>query len=287
MVRVARGTRSRGADPRGRRLTAAMFVAARVATAALVAGALALPFAAVAAGVEETIARVKRSVVAIGTFERTRSPPFQFRGTAFAIGDGTQVVTNAHVLPTTLAACNRETIAILRPVPPREGSSEPQVQVRAARRVATDGDHDLAVLSIEGGPLPALSLGDSTGVREGRTAYFTGFPIGAVLGPHPATHRALVAAVTPIAIPQPTSGSLDAATVKRIAAGPFPVFQLDGTAYPGNSGSPLYDGETGAVLGVLNMVLVRATKESALTQPSGIAYAVPAEHLRALLARAR
>jgi S1-C subfamily serine protease len=65
------------------------------------------------------------------------------------------------------------------------------------------------------------------------------------------------------------------------------VFQLDGTAYPGNSGSPLYDGETGAVLGVLNMVLVKATKESALAQPSGIAYAVPAEHLRALLARTR
>jgi S1-C subfamily serine protease len=264
-----------------------VIVAARFTTAAIVAGALAMPLAAVAAGVEDTIARVKRSVVAIGTFERTRSPPFQFRGTAFAVGDGTQVVTNAHVLPVTLDAAKRETIAILLPAPPREGSSEPQVQVRAARSVATDHEHDLAVLSIEGGPLPALPLGDSNRVREGQTAYFTGFPIGAVLGPHPATHRALVAAVTPIAIPQPTSGSLDAATVKRIASGPFPVFQLDGTAYPGNSGSPLYDGETGAVLGVLNMVLVKSTKESALTQPSGVAYAVPAEHLRALLAKVR
>ena len=164
-----------------------MIVAARFTTAAIVAGALAMPLAAVAAGVEDTIARVKRSVVAIGTFERTRSPPFQFRGTAFAIGDGTQVVTNAHVLPATLDAAKRETIAILLPAPPREGSSEPQVQVRAARSVATDHEHDLAVLSIEGGPLPALSLGDSNGVREGQTAYFTGFPIGAVLGDRKST----------------------------------------------------------------------------------------------------
>ena len=42
-----------------------------------------------------------------------------------------------------------------------------------------------------------------------------------------------------------------------------------------------------AVLGVINMVLVKATKESALTQPSGISYAIPAEHLRALLAKPR
>jgi S1-C subfamily serine protease len=255
--------------------------------AAIAAVALSWSAAASGANVEDTIARVKGSVVAIGTFDRTRSPPFQFRGTAFAVGDGTRIVTNAHVLPGALDADRRETIAILLPAPPREGSGEPQGRVRAARVIATDASHDLALLSIEGAPLPPLEIGDSSGVREGRTVFFTGFPIGAVLGAHPATHRALVAAVTPIAIPQPTSGSLDAATVKRIASGPFPVFQLDGTAYPGNSGSPLYDGETAAVIGVLNMVLVKATKESALTQPSGIAYAVPSEHVRALLSKDR
>ena len=54
-------------------------------------------------------------------------------------------------------------------------------------------------------------------------------------------------------------------------------------AYPGNSGSPVYDPETGKVLGVINMVFVKGTKESVLTQPSGITYAVPSNHLRALL----
>jgi S1-C subfamily serine protease len=252
--------------------------------------ALAAAFAAMpvpGAAIEDTIARVKRSVVAVGTFERTRSPPFQFRGTGFVVGDGRQIVTNAHVLPATLDKDNRETIAILLPAPPRTGTDEPQVQLRAAKQVAIDPEHDLAVVAIEGVPLAALAVGESSRVREGNTLFFTGFPIGAVLGPHPATHRALVASITPIAIPQATSSKLEAKTIKRIAAGPLAVFQLDGTAYPGNSGSPLYDGESGEVLGVINMVLVKATKESALTQPSGISYAIPAEHLRTLLAKPR
>jgi S1-C subfamily serine protease len=63
------------------------------------------------------------------------------------------------------------------------------------------------------------------------------------------------------------------------------VFQLDATAYPGNSGSPIYDADTGEVLGIINMVLVKSTREAALSQPSGITYAIPVRHLRALLDR--
>jgi serine protease Do len=65
------------------------------------------------------------------------------------------------------------------------------------------------------------------------------------------------------------------------------VFQLDATAFPGNSGSPLYDPATGEVVGILNMVFVKGTKESALTQPSGISYAIPSNFLIELLARAK
>ena len=115
----------------------------------------------------------------------------------------------------------------------------------------------------------------------------TGYPIGAILGPIPATHRGMIAAVTPIAIPQGRAGELNAAVIRRLASGAFPVFQLDATAYPGNSGSPVYDPATGEVLGVVNMVFVKGTKEAALSQPSGITYAVPARHLEALLRTAR
>ena len=123
--------------------------------------------------------------------------------------------------------------------------------------------------------------------REGQEIFFTGYPIGAVLGPYPATHRGIISAITPIAIPQSRAGDLDARTVRRLSSGAFPVFQLDATAYPGNSGSPVYDPDTGEVLGIVNMVFVKGTKEAVLTDPSGITYAVPASYLQSLLKNIR
>lgn len=41
------------------------------------------------------------------------------------------------------------------------------------------------------------------------------------------------------------------------------------------------------VLGVINMVFVKGTKEAVLTRPSGNAYAVPSKHLRELIDKAR
>jgi serine protease Do len=237
------------------------------------------------AGAIDTIQRIKGSVVAVGTFERTRSPQFQFRGTGFAVEDGSLIVTNAHVLPKVLDPAVRETLAIMIPLPDKDDPN--QAQVREATEVATDADSDLALLRISGPALPPLKLGRSGEVREGQEVLFTGYPIGAILGPHPATHRAIIASVTPIAIPLSRAGELSPQTIRRLSAGQYPVFQLDATAYPGNSGSPLYDPATGEVLGVINKVFVQGTKEAALTQPSGITYAVPASHLRALLQQAR
>ncbi|HEY2863998.1 MAG TPA: serine protease [Casimicrobiaceae bacterium] len=239
----------------------------------------------VRAGVIETIERVKGSIVAVGTFERTRSPQFQFLGTGFAVEDGTLIVTNAHVLPRLLDPAQRETVAILIPLPDKDDPN--QAQVREAREVGVDTDSDLALLRIPGPALPAMKIGRSADVREGQELLFTGYPIGAILGPHPATHRALIASVTPIAIPLGRAGALSAQTIRRLSAGQFPVFQLDATAYPGNSGSPLYDPATGEVIGIINKVFVQGTKEAALTQPSGITYAVPASHLQTLLQRQR
>ena len=91
----------------------------------------------------------------------------------------------------------------------------------------------------------------------------------------------------PIAIPQARAAELEPQTVRRLTTGSFPVLQLDATAYPGSSGSPVYDPDTGEVIGIINMVLVKSTKESALSQPSGISYAVPSRHLQALLEKAR
>jgi serine protease Do len=240
---------------------------------------LALTSAARADEVTDTIARAKRSVVAVGTFERSRTPPFQFRGTGFAVGNGTLIVTNAHVLPAVLEPDRNEVLAILTPGSPSGGDG----QVREVRRLAIDLGTDLALLKLDGDPLPALRMRDSDTVKEGQPVLMTGFPIGAVLGPYAATHRGMISAVTPIAIPQGRASDLNPALIRRLTSGPFAVFQLDATAYPGNSGSPIYDPSTGDVLGIVNMVFVKGTKEAALSQPSGITYAVPANHLDALL----
>lgn len=224
----------------------------------------------------DTIARVKASIVAIGTYQAARTPAFRFRGTGFAIGDGNVVATNAHVLAAPVDDANLERLVIAQPL------AGGRIEVQTVRTLASDATHDLALLRIPK-PLPALNLGDAQSVREGRDVRFTGFPIGAALGLYPATHRALIAAITPIAIPLPDGSHLSPGVVRRLGDERFPVFQLDATAYPGNSGSPLYDRDTGAVLGIVNMVFVKETKEAVLAHPSGITYAIPVEHLRELL----
>jgi S1-C subfamily serine protease len=75
---------------------------------------------------------------------------------------------------------------------------------------------------------------------------------------------------------------LNVKLLKRLQE-PYKVFQLDATAYPGNSGSPLYQPETGDVIGIINKVFIQETKENALTKPSGISYAIPVNHLQNLL----
>ena len=235
-----------------------------------------------------TIERVRASVVAIGTFERTRSPQFQFLGTGFAVGDGTIIVTNSHVLPPLLDPARQETIAVLLPGRVKDPKDpKDDIHAREVKQVAIDTSSDLALLKLNGAVLPPLKIRDSDTVREGEDVLFTGFPIGAVLGPFPATHKGMVSAITPIAIPQARAAELEPQTVRRLTSGSFPVLQLDATAYPGSSGSPVYDPDTGEVIGIINMVLVKSTKESALSQPSGITYAVPSRHLQLLLEKVR
>jgi S1-C subfamily serine protease len=244
--------------------------------------ALVTPSPSARAAETDTIARVKRSVVEVGTFQRLRSPQLQFRGTGFVVGEGNTIVTNSHVVAESLAVESGETLAVLIP-----GAAPDSMQVREVRRLAVDPGSDLALLKLEGTPLPALQIRDSANVREGQQILMTGFPLGTLLGPYAATHRGMIAAITPIAIPQGRASELNAAIVHRLASGSFPVFQLDATAYPGNSGSPIYDPESGEVLGIVNMVFVKGTKEAAITQPSGITYAVPASHLLALMKSAK
>lgn len=229
-----------------------------------------------AADLTAVIPVVKRSVVGVGTFERTRSPSIVFFGTGFVVGDGLSVITNAHVAPETLDEAHMEQLGIVT-------ADGDMVRFRPAQLVARDKEHDLAHLRLSGAPLPALKLGDSDSVAEGQGLAFTGYPLGMVLGLHAATHRANLAAITPVVMPSLNSRKLDVRQVVQLQRSAFDIFQLDGTAYPGNSGSPVYDPASGEVWGVINAVFVKGLKETAITHPSGITYAVPVKYVKNLM----
>lgn len=233
------------------------------------------------AGLPDTIERLKPSVLLIGSYKTTDSPRFQLRGTGFIVGDGQFVVTNAHVLPADLTSSEAPALV----VQVRQANGE--WQMRPARVLGTNAPRDLALLRMDGPAGPAMRLGNSAAVREGADLAFMGFPIGGVLGFSVVTHRATVSSITAAALPSPSAGRLSEQAIRGLRGGTFEIFQLDATAYPGNSGGPLFDPETGEVVGVMNMVLIKGTRESALSQPSGISYAIPSVHVQELLDRHR
>jgi len=235
-------------------------------------------FPAWAAALPDIIDKIRPAVVAVGTVQQTRRPPALFRASGFVVANGQYVLTNAHVVPDTLDAQQKEYLAVFT------GRGQ-RFEGRAATTVAMDHEHDLALLKIEGNPLPTLGIDWSKQVREGQDIIFTGFPIGIVLGLYPVTHHGIISALTPIAIPPPAAGQLNPNLIKRLQ-NPFEVFQLDATAYPGNSGSPLCDAATGRVIGVINSVFIKESKETILQQPSGITYAIPIDYAKDLFTKA-
>lgn len=267
------GTRAPLLPPRRRHaLLALACSAAWAGSAADVAAAADLP---------ALIAGVRASVLPIGTFNATDSPRFGFRGTGFVVGDGTLIATNFHVLPAGADSESGPRMAVLL----TRGSDTGQV--RMLRVVNTDRVHDLALLQLAGPALPALVLAEAGAAREGQSIALMGYPIGGTLGFAPVTHHGIVASITTVALPATTAQQLDPRAISRLRSGNFDVLQLDATAYPGNSGGPVFDVDSGRVLGILNMVLVKASRESALSQPTGISYAIPIQHLAALLAETR
>ena len=242
----------------------------------------------VRADVSVVIAKVKPSVVIVGTFKPTNSPRFALRGTGFVVGQdqastGNLIITNAHVLAQP-AELDLEAVLVVQ-IRVRHG----EWQMRLATVVEVDKAHDLALLRFEGPAVSALTVGDSDQVREGQAVAFMGFPIGGALGFSPVTHRGMVSSIAVAALPAATASQLNDKSIRtlRAAGDNFNIFQLDGTAYPGNSGGPLFDPDTGHVLGVVNMVAIKGIRESALTHPSGISYAIPSGFVKQLLERSR
>lgn len=226
------------------------------------------------AGFTDLVEKLTPSVVAIGLYTPVESSGNQVLGTGFVVADGKHVVTNYHVVTKTL---NPQVVQYFVVI---SGRGQ-KIQVFKANVLEIDQLHDLALLEFEG-ELPSITLAQSEMLKPGTDIAFTGFPIGAAIGIYSATHRGIISAITPDAIPAQNSNQLTPAILSRLNK-PEMVYQLDATAYPGNSGSPVYSVENGEVVGVVNKVFVSRGKESALSAPSGISYAIPVRHVNALL----
>jgi serine protease Do len=244
----------------------------------LLTGAAALLAARSAvADVPAVIAAARRSVLPIGRLDPLGSPRFGFRGTAFVVGDGRHVVTNQHVVGDD---GDMPAQWVLQQPMPDGGEAWRPLTV-----VARDREHDLVLLRMDGDTLPPLVLAADDVLREGLPVLLMGFPIGGILGFQPVTHRGMVSSIAPIALPAANATQLRDRAIATLRRGSFDIAQLDATAYPGNSGGPVLDAATGAVVAVVNMVLVRGSREAALSSPSGISYAIPGRWVRALLAQ--
>jgi len=221
------------------------------------------------------IKAARPSVVAVGTFEQLRQPPVQLSGTGFVVADGRYVITNAHVLPKNLK--KDEFLEVFSGI-------EAEARRYIVKIVDTDEGHDLALLKLVDGKLPPLALAKAR-AQEGQEVAITGYPLGSLLGLYPITHAGIISAIKERSFPAYQQGQLTAERVRRLRNS-FEVYQIDANAYPGNSGSPLYDPVTLTVLGVVQSVAVREkTQVSAIESPTGFTYAVPSRFVSALLAR--
>ena len=234
-----------------------------------------LPFTLWASNLVDTLKQVKPAVVGIGIYTPTGRPQAEIRGSGFAIGSGQYVATNYHVLPESLdESLNQQHVVF--------AGSGKQVKTIKASVVGYSKEYDLAILKLQSAALPTFKLADDDFVDEGVDIAFTGFPIASVLGLYPVTHRGIIASITPTISPVADSRQMNIHMLKKLR-NPYLVYQLDATAYPGNSGSAMYDIESGEVIGIINKVFVQKSKEGVISQPSGITYAIPVKHLRELM----
>jgi S1-C subfamily serine protease len=129
-----------------------------------------------------------------------------------------------------------------------------------------------------------LPLAEPDSVREGHSVLVMGYPIGGAFGFATVTHQGIVAAITTVAVPAASARTLDPRAVAAVRSGNHEILQLDAVAYPGNSGGPVLDVRNGRVIGLLSMAAVKGSRESALSAPTGISYAIPVRYLHELLA---
>ncbi|GAB4198463.1 MAG: hypothetical protein OHK0013_07640 [Sandaracinaceae bacterium] len=170
-------------------------------------------------------------------------------GSGFVVGPERWVITNHHVV-----AAARQGVRI------RFGSGT----TLQARVIRSDPSHDLAILEVIGGrvPAPPLDLANSDDVEVGQTVLAFGSPFG--------LEGTLTEGIVSARRDVPDVGG---GMARRL-------IQTDAPINPGNSGGPLVD-RRGRVVGVNTAILSRTGGSH------GIGFAVPSNYVGELLANTR
>ncbi|MEX2213378.1 MAG: serine protease [Phycisphaeraceae bacterium] len=226
------------------------------------------------------VKELRPSIVAVGSYLRTDTPTVQYFGTGFVVEDGNLVVTNAHVVAALRAADRLDHLRVFFPDTVRD------VDGKEAKVLLEDTYHDVALLRFEGRAGGVVKLAPTEDPDQGLSVGIMGYPTGTRLGLVPAVHQGVLAAVVPAVLPLPTGVKLTP-ELREALKNPYNLYQLDMVAFPGNSGSPLFDARTGEVIGVLNMTLATKTREHLFDKPTGIAYAVPVRWVHELIRKNR
>ncbi|MBA3691070.1 MAG: trypsin-like peptidase domain-containing protein [Actinobacteria bacterium] len=178
------------------------------------------------------IGEVTPAVVTITSRMTAQRSPFgitssgQATGTGFVVRSDGIIMTNQHVVE------GAQTVTATLP--------EPGGRTLDATVVATDEQHDLAVLRVDATGLPTVALGDSKDLQLGQQVIALGYALGLQGGP--TVTSGIVSSLDRtihVQDPNTASGSRTYAD----------VLQTDAAINPGNSGGPLID-LAGAVVGI-------------------------------------
>ncbi len=222
----------------------------------------------------ETIKKVKPAIIAVGTYHVLSKPSVKFFGTGFVYSKEGYAITASHVIN---AIYKKDDIDNLYVFFPETGNSKKN----RAKVVADNQKYDFSIIKLEGSGYSYVSLGDSSKVEEGQSIALCGYPYGPVFGLHPTTNTGIISNISPIALPVQNMSLLSNRMIKALRD-PYTIFQLDCTAYPGNSGGPLFLPENGKVIGMLNSAFIKVTKENKQIS-TGISYAIPINYIKILI----
>jgi len=222
---------------------------------------------------------IRPSVVAIGSYLRTDAPTVKYFGTGFVVTDGLTVVTNAHVVEALRQQQRLDSMRVFFP-------DTRDVDGREAKVLIEDKYHDVALIQFGGRPGKAVKLGPAEDPEQGTSVAILGYPIGTMLGLVPAVHQGVVGAIVPAVLPLPVGVKMTP-ELQAALKNPYNLYQLDMVAFPGNSGSPLFDPHDGSVIGIINMTLATKTREHLFDKPTGIAYAVPVRWIHDVIRRSK